>query len=125
MNLAPRAAMQHMIFVFQSPKLKSRLEDAKKLDRTDLKNAYFKFIRFLGERADIFEDVLSIIAGTKNYARREDFTKQGNIVHQKEGDNKLKNSFFIEPEQGYNEKHYIKDDFGIFNLVAKPFVEEY
>ena len=54
---APKAAIKHIISVLQPPRLRTRMEDALQLERADLKDDYFGFMEFLGEKAEIFEEV--------------------------------------------------------------------
>lgn len=54
---APKAAIKHIISIVQPPRLKTRMEDALQLERSDLKYDYFGFMEYLAEKAEIFEEV--------------------------------------------------------------------
>lgn len=53
----PKAAIKYIISVLKPPRLKSRIEDALQLERSDLKSDYFGFMEFLADKAAIFEEV--------------------------------------------------------------------
>lgn len=57
---SPKAAIQHIISVLQHPQLKTRMEDALKLEKADLKADYFGFMDFLADKAELFEEFQSL-----------------------------------------------------------------
>ena len=55
-----KEGIKHIIFVVQPPRLKSRLEDALQLERADLKKDYFRFMDFLADKSEVFEEVQTL-----------------------------------------------------------------
>ena len=55
-----RAAVQHIISVLQPQRLKQRMQDAIELERVDLADDYYKFIDFVAEKAEVYEEVLPL-----------------------------------------------------------------
>ncbi len=54
-NTAPKAAIKHIIAVLQPPALRSRFEDALRLEKNHLKYDFFGFSAYLAEQAMICE----------------------------------------------------------------------
>ncbi len=54
-NTAPKAAVKHIVAVLQPPALKSRVEDALRLEKNHLKDEFFGFSEYLAEQAEICE----------------------------------------------------------------------
>ncbi len=52
---APKAAIKHLVAVLQPPALKSRVEDALRLEKNDLKDDFFGFADFLADEAEVCE----------------------------------------------------------------------
>ncbi len=52
---APKAAIKHLISVLQPPALKTRVEDALRLEKNDLKDGFFGFADFLADEAEVCE----------------------------------------------------------------------
>ncbi len=52
---APKAAIKHLVAVLQPPVLKSRDEDALRLEKNDLKDDFFGFADFLADEAEVCE----------------------------------------------------------------------
>ncbi len=52
---SPKAAIKHLVAVLQPPALKSRVEDALRLEKNDLKDDFFGFADFLADEAKVCE----------------------------------------------------------------------
>ncbi len=52
---ALKSAIKHLVAVLQPPVLKSRVEDALRLEKNDLKDDFFSFADFLTDEAEVRE----------------------------------------------------------------------
>ena len=52
---AQKAAVKHLTAVLEPPQLKSRVEDALRLEESDLKDDFFGFVEFLANEAEVCE----------------------------------------------------------------------
>ncbi|CAN8074724.1 unnamed protein product [Agarophyton chilense] len=57
---APKVAISHIISVLQPPQLKSRIQDAIKMEESQLEDKCFELMDFLAEKSVTYEDVLPL-----------------------------------------------------------------
>ncbi len=50
---APEAAIKHVVAVLQPPAFKSRVQEALRLEKNDLKDDFFSFADFLADEAEV------------------------------------------------------------------------